>query len=103
MGTRMIFLYVGNCLVLTGVRNGHESSCPLSSDSSVWQMEMSLSILVARPPFFLALLVFAPASGSTLPASLSAAAPASAEVSSWPALALVSAVSSSSSSAVLKI
>ena len=66
-------------------------------------MEMSLSILVARPPFFLALLVFAPASGSTLPASLSAAAPASAEVSSWPALALVSAVSSSSSSAVLKI
>ncbi len=44
MGDLMIFLQVGNCLVLTGLRKGQDSSCPPSSDRRVWHTDSSLSI-----------------------------------------------------------
>ena len=53
IGIRIIFLYVGNCLVLTGVRKGQQSSWPPSSDKSVWQTDKSLSILEVLEFFFL--------------------------------------------------
>ena len=53
IGIRIIFLQVGNCFVLTGVRKGQQSSWPPSSDKSVWQIDKSLSILDVLEFFFL--------------------------------------------------
>ena len=53
MGALIIFLYVGNCLVLTGVRNGQASSWPPSSERRVWHTDRSLSVLLVRAGFFL--------------------------------------------------
>ena len=66
MGTLIIFLYVGNCLVLTGVRKGQESSWPDNSDNIVWHIEISLSTLLTEVlfPFFLLFVVLVSGTGS---------------------------------------
>ena len=46
IGLLMIFLYVGNCLVLTGSRKGHASSWASSSASTVRHMAISLASCV---------------------------------------------------------
>lgn len=48
MGVFMIFLYVGNCLVLTGSRNGQASSCCSSCSRRVLQGASSRCCFLVR-------------------------------------------------------
>lgn len=48
MGDRIILRYVGNCLVFTGKRKGHASSCASSSSSKVLQAVSSRANFLLR-------------------------------------------------------